>query len=149
MSGPSLFQWVGRGGMAIHFVSVEPAGRKRIRASATTKSRASSHKPKSSPVPCNVTERQRRFVAVESFERNHRNTAGYSLKGAPAGRAGLGSDHRSCFATDPGGSRSRRTRPILFLGLRRSQSKLLSGLDALIRVVLILFPLSVSPCLCG
>ena len=72
-SGLEVAEW------RIHFVSVEPAGRKRIRASATTRSQAPSHDPESSPVPCDVTERQRRFVAVESLERNHRNTAGYSL----------------------------------------------------------------------
>ncbi len=34
----------------IHFVSVEPAGRKRFRASATTRSQTPSHSPKASPV---------------------------------------------------------------------------------------------------
>ena len=51
-----------------YFVSVEPAGRKRFRASATTSGQTPPHRPETSPMSCAVTERQRRFVALKSLE---------------------------------------------------------------------------------
>ena len=61
---PRCFRWVDVAEWRGHFASVEPARRKRFRASATT-NQVLSHNPEASPVPCSVAERRRRFVAVK------------------------------------------------------------------------------------